>query len=231
MSTLEPITDEAAVLERLQVRRHSCRGFRPEVVDREVVIRLLTMAQHAPSWCNTQPWQVFITEGEGTESLRKKLHGFGTTSPPQPDIPFPARYTGEFDARRKACAWQLYESVGIEYGDRAASREQTFKNFELFGAPHLAVVTSERDQGTYGAVDCGIYVANFLLAAEALGLGAIPQAGIAACAPVLREHLALPDERIVLCGISFGYEDDEHPANGFRTERADIDDVVTWVVA
>ncbi|MEK9641783.1 MAG: nitroreductase, partial [Paracoccaceae bacterium] len=31
-----------------------------------------------------------------------------------------------------------------------------------------------------------------------------------------------------LCAISFGYEDKEHPANQFRTTRAELDEVVAW---
>jgi hypothetical protein len=33
----------------------------------------------------------------------------------------------------------------------------------------------------------------------------------------------------VLCGLSFGWRDENHPANGFRTSRASLDEVVRWV--
>jgi len=48
-------------------------------------------------------------------------------------------------------------------------------------------------------------------------------------AHVLRENLPIPADRLVVCGISFGYEDKAHPANGFRTERAALAEVVTLV--
>jgi nitroreductase len=35
----------------------------------------------------------------------------------------------------------------------------------------------------------------------------------------------------VLVGISFGYPDLEHPANGYRTARAPLSEVVTWADA
>jgi nitroreductase len=149
--------------------------------------------------------------------------------PPAPDIEFPERYEGVAQARRRECAWQLYECVGVQGGDREGSARQTAKNFELFGAPHLAIVTSEGALGTYGAVDCGVYVAHFLLAAQSLGIATIPQAAIASCAPYLRARFALPDDQQVLCGISFGYEDAHHPANAFRTTRAPLEEMVTWV--
>lgn len=216
------------VIEELLDARHSCRGFQDRAVPRDTITRLLTLAQRSPSWCNTQPWQVIITEGEATERLRAASLAFMSENAPCPDIAFPPAYTGVFDQRRKTCGWQLYESVGIQRGDRAASAEQAMKNFAFFGAPHVAIITTERDQGTYGAVDCGVYLGCFLLAAQSLGLGTIPQAALAAVSPVIREQFALPAERQVLYGVSFGYEDEEHPANGFRTERAGLDDVVTW---
>jgi hypothetical protein len=33
----------------------------------------------------------------------------------------------------------------------------------------------------------------------------------------------------VLCAISFGFADTDHPANSFRTQRADLDEFVEWL--
>ena len=50
-------------------------------------------------------------------------------------------------------------------------------------------------------------------------------------ADLVREHFSVPDERDVVCGISFGLADTAHPVNSFRTDRASIDDAVEWVTA
>ena len=47
-------------------------------------------------------------------------------------------------------------------------------------------------------------------------------------APVVRAQLDLPEDRDILCAISFGYADLDHSANKFRTHRAGLDEVVTW---
>ncbi|HEX6389741.1 MAG TPA: nitroreductase family protein, partial [Solirubrobacteraceae bacterium] len=167
------------------------------------------------------------TEGQGTRRLSEAATAFAAANPPTPDVPFPDRYTGVFLERRRECAWQLYECVGVEKGDRAASAVEAMRNYTFFGAPHVAIITTEQDLGTYGAVDCGVYVGCFLLAAQSLGLATIPQAALGAVAPAIRELYELPPERQVLMGISFGYPDTAHPANGFRTRRADLSDVVT----
>ncbi len=129
----------------------------------------------------------------------------------EPDFPMPERYSGVYLERRRASGWQLYEAVGIARGDRESPARQMLKNFELFGAPHTAIITTDAEQGVYGAVDSGLYVGTFLLAAQSLGLGAVPQAALATYAPLVREHFSIPKDRLVLLGISFGYPDLSHP--------------------
>src|SRR5690606_21419224 len=98
---------------------------------------------------------------------------------------------------------------------------QALENFRFFGAPHVAIVTTDAALGVYGALDCGAYVGNFMLAAWSLGVAAIAQAALASHPAPLREHLGIPQDRLIVCGISFGYADPTHPANAFRTTRAD----------
>jgi len=104
----------------------------------------------------------------------------------------------------------------------------TLRNFSLFDAPHVAIITSDRALGTYGAIDCGGYLANLLLAAEALGLGIIAQAALASYSGFVRRHFAIGEDRLVVCGVSFGYADHESPANDFYTTRAPAQETLYW---
>lgn len=97
------------------------------------------------------------------------------------------------------------------------------------GAPHAAIVASDGALGAYGAIDCGACVGNFMLAARALGVATIAQAALGAHAQFTREYFGIPSDRLIVCGISFGFEDAAHPANAFRTTRATIDDAVNRV--
>ncbi len=222
------MTTDYDTLTRLLNDRHSCRGFLPDPVPRETIERILRAAQRVPSWCNAQPWQVIVTSGAETDRFREVLYADATTTTPQPDLEWPRQYVGVYKDRRRTCGLQLYDAVGVMRGDRAASGQQMLENYKFFGAPHVAIVTSDRDLGPYGAMDCGGFVAAFTLAAQALGIATIPQAVVAAFAPTLRDHFGIPEDRLILCAISFGYEDEDHPANNFRTERADLDEVADW---
>jgi nitroreductase len=227
---VNPQTD-FVVLQRLLDARYSCRAFKSQAVPRETIEAWLRTAQRTASWCNTQPWQLVVTSGDGTTGFRDAMlkHIDRDVTQEQPDFPFPEEYRGACLARRRETGAQLYQSVGIARGDRAAVDRQMMENFRLFGAPHVAIITTDGALGVYGAVDTGLYVGTLLIAAQALGLACIAQASIARYPDFVRNHFGLPEDRRVVCAVSFGFADDEHPANGFRTTRAPIDDVVTWV--
>ncbi len=226
-AAVEPTDIEA--LERLYDSRHSCRAFLGAPVERATIARILRLAQRTASWCNAQPWQLVITSGAETERFREALLRESDSPAASTDFPWPKAYEGDYLARRRECGFALYASVGIEKNDRERSRQQARENFRLFGAPHVAIVTTDESLGVYGAIDCGAYVNSFMIAARALGVASIAQAAIASRPQFIREHFALPQNRRLVCGISFGYADESHPANAFRTRRAELDEVVRWV--
>lgn len=222
------MTDALAGLQSLLHSRHSCRGFLPGQVDRDIIKGIVADAGRVPSWCNAQPWQVVITSGDETETFRQVMLTAMEDDAPQGDFDFPKGYTGAHLSRRRTCGFQLYNAVGIPRGDREGYGRQMAENYRLFGAPHVAIITSPDELGTYGAVDCGGFVTAFCLAAQARGVATIPQAALAFYAPTIRRHFDIADDRRILCAISFGYEDTAHPANDFRTEREAVDEVVDW---
>lgn len=235
MSSPTDRANAADTLATLLMKRRSCRAYLPDQIPNATIVRALEIAQRTASWCNVQPWNVTVTSGAATERFRQALtahvegHGWPAAYAPDGDFPFPDRYEGIYNVRRKETAWVYYDAVGIARDDRAASARQTFKNFELFGAPHFLLVTTPRQLGVYGAIDCGAYVGNFMLAAESLGLGAIPQAAIAMASSFVRGHFGIGDDQMVVCGISFGFADRDHPANAFMIGRAPLSENVTFL--
>lgn len=219
------MTEDFEALNRMMQARYSCRAYRPDPVPEEIVEQIIITAGNAPSWCNAQPWKVTVTRGEATQSFREALHSAVVAEPPAPDFAWPTGYSGAYQDRRRTCGFQLYEAVGIARDDKPARQEQSLRNFAFFDAPHVAIISSEAELGPYGAVDCGGFVTAFMLAATAQGVASIAQASVAAYAPVIRAHFDLPETRLIVCAISFGYADVDHKANSFRTERAGLDEV------
>jgi nitroreductase len=218
------------VLETLLGERYSCRAFRPGPVPRATIERILQAAQRTASWCNSQPWQVVIATGEAKERFRKEIYAAVSSGAPEDgDFAFPREYRGVYLERRRESGFQLYNTLGIARGDRAAYAKQALENYNFFGAPHVAVIHTDEALGIYGAIDCGAYVGNFMLAAQALGLSTIAQAALARQSGLIRRHFKLGDDRRVVCGVSFGFPDRDHRINSYRTSRAGLADTVTFV--
>ncbi len=228
-----PSGERIEALESLLAERYSCRAFRPDLVPRSTIERILTAAQRTASWCNSQPWQVIVASDAAARRFSEVIHdaatGTGSAHGAQSDFPFPREYKGVYLDRRRESGFQLYNALGIERGDKDGYRRQTLQNFKLFGAPHVAIISTDEALGVYGAVDCGGYVNNFLLAAQALGVATIPQAALAGFSGVIRQHFGLGDDRRVVCGISFGFAEADHAANSYRTNRATLQDAATFL--
>ena len=223
-------SDRIGVLDELLNERYSVRAFLPKPVPREIIDRVLATAQRTASWCNSQPWQVLIASGEAKERFRKEIYAAAVSGAEEDhDFTPPREYRGVYLERRRESGFQLYNTLGITRGDKAAYAKQAQENYNFFGAPHVAIVHTDEPLGIYGAIDCGAYVGNFMLAAQALGLGTIPQAALARYSGLIRRHFKLADDRRVVCGISFGFADHAHKVNSYRTSRARVADTVTFI--
>ena len=216
------------VLKRLLDTRYSCRAFRAEPVPQETILRILEIAARTASNNNAQPWQIIITSGSATDRFRDAFFHAAQNEPWKSDYPT-AEHLDIYKQRSRACGLALYGSVGIGREDKEKAQAQRLRNFQLFDAPHAAIITSDVRQGPFGVMDCGAYINNFVLAARSLGVDSIAQGAFAQQADFLRGYFGLSDDRVIVNGISFGYEDKEHPVNCFRTGRAPIEEIVTFV--
>ncbi|MBN8979747.1 MAG: nitroreductase [Rhizobiales bacterium] len=217
-------------VEKLLAARYSCRAFKPDEVPRATIERVLSAAQKTASWCNSQPWQVTIFSGEAARKFGDDIYKAASSGAHgEWDFPHPREYKGVYLDRRRESGFQLYNALGIPRGDKAAYQKQMLENFRFFGAPHVAIVTTAEELGVYGAIDCGGYVSNFMLAAQAAGLATVPQAALAGYSDVVRKHLGAGDERKVVCGISFGFADSSHKANSYRTTRASVPEAARFI--
>jgi nitroreductase len=206
-------------LETAIAARHSVRAFLPREVPREVLMRIFEAAQRAPSWCNIQPWRVFIASGERRAELTNRLAAAAQSESPRPDVPFPMDYPEPYGTHRRQCGKALYEAMGVERGDHAGRQAAWLRNFVAFDAPHVAIVGIDRRFDLYAALDVGCWLQSVLLLATSEGLGSCAQASLSVYPDIAREVLAIPEDIKVLFGIGLGYEDPDARANACRTAR------------
>lgn len=209
--------------------RRSVRAFLPREVDRDVLVGIFTRAQAAPSWCNIQPWRVWLASGERRARFIAAMSHAAGTRLPSPDVPFPVEYPEPYRTHRRYCGKALYEAMGVARDDGAARQAAWMRNFVAFDAPHVAIVGIDRRFGLYAALDVGCWLQSVLLLAQSEGLATCAQAALATYPEVAREILDVPEDVAILFGIAIGYEDRDAAANACRTSRDPIEKNVVFV--
>ncbi len=202
--------------------RRSVRGFLPRPVPRDLLEEVLGVAQHAPSNCNVQPWRVYVASGGVVEKLRSALVEAITAGESSVVAAPVDEFFGGYREKQIACAVELYGKMGVERGDRVGRFNASLRNFEFFDAPHVAYVCMAKSFGIGVALDVGMYVQTLMLAMQSRGISSCAQAALRAFPELAAEHLAIPDDEQILCGLSFGYEDPDVPANQTRQPRDPI---------
>ena len=203
--------------------RRSVRGFLPRPVPQGALEEVLGLAQHAPSNCNVQPWRVYIASGDTLEKLRAALVQAVTTGASAVMVTPIDEFRGGYREKQVACAVELYGKMGIARDDRVGRMSASLRNFEFFDAPHVAYICMAKSFGIGVALDVGMYVQTLMLAMQSRGISSCAQAALRAFPEIVGEHLGIPDDEQILCGLSFGYEDPSVPANQTRQPRDPID--------
>lgn len=220
---------DLAALETTWAERRSMRGFRPDPIPRADLARVLGAAQHAPSWCNTQPWRVSVTEPPITAALADEMQAAARSGLPAAEVPFPLDFPAPYKERRVACGVALYQAMGVARDDKAGRYDAWLRNYAFFGAPHVAVVACDRRLGPYAYLDVGVWLGYVLTAAAALGIDTCPMASVAAYPAPLRARLPIGADDVILFGLALGYADPDAPANQCRTSREPLAQTVTFV--
>ena len=209
--------------------RRSVRAFLEQPVTDALMQSVFEAAQQAPSNCNTQPWQVVVASAAAKDRLKARISGDFLQGKMTMDFPYDGKYEGVYKERQYDAAKQLYDVLGITREDKAARGEAFYRNFEFFGAPHVAFVFLPENFGIREAADLGMYAQNLMLSLSAHGLASCPQTALSFFADQIREELGVDGQNKLLFGISFGYEDKSHPANTCRTGRAALNSAVQFV--
>jgi nitroreductase len=216
----------ARSVEEAMLSRRSLRAFRSDPVPRETVERILALASRAPSGTNIQPWHVTVVAGEARARLTQAMYAEfmerGEEAWKREFDYYPSKWREPYLARRRKIGWDLYGLLGIGKGERERTHRQHARNYLFFDAPVGLVITLERDLPVGAWLDTGMFLQNVMLAARAFGLDTCPQAAIASAHPVLRRELAIPEEQVVVCGMSLGYARADAIENTLVTVREPV---------
>jgi nitroreductase len=210
--------------------RRAVRGFTDREVPGEVLQRVLSAAAWAPSASNLQPWHAYVLTGGPLAELKKRAGERLAAGDPwdEPEYEqYPPVLKSPYRERRSAFGEQRYGALGISREDLEARQRAASANWECFGAPAALFCYIDRDLGPAQWSDVGMYLQTVMLLLRAEGLSSCPQMAWSQVRKSVAEAVSPPDELMLFCGMSIGYED---PTVAFvHNARAPLDETVTFI--
>jgi len=209
------------------ISRRSIREFEDELVPDAIVREVVQAAGHAPSSKNTQPWRLFLVQGEALQALKADyLAAFdsGTKMTPMyrysPD-PLPETWM----ARARACGIGIFKHKGIGRDEKAKRTAHDRENFHFFGARQVMFLGTSASSYSYGTfLDCGFVLDNLMLGFDSHGYGSCPQFSAVAYPDILRKHIPGSEDFLFICALPIGRPKVGSYVNQYQPPRISIDE-------
>ena len=211
--------------------RHSIREFKPDPVSQEILSKILETALRAPSWKNTQPWEIHAVVGSKRDRIselmiKEALAG----NEGSPDSPWPTEWTSAIRKQMFQLGLDLYGAAGIDRKDKEARMKFMLNNFKFFDAPVGLFIFTPVPQSFWTGLDIGCLMNNIMLLTREAGLGSIAQGALSAYPDIIRKELNLAEDKRLVCGLSLGYPTKASGVNKFHSARvaAEKNDYASW---
>jgi nitroreductase len=209
--------------------RMSIRDFKADRVSKEIIDKILGAAIHAPSWANTQPWEIFVTTGESLERIRNVyLANYQKQLLPNMELPPPQQWPPALKKRTEEVMAGRMEILGISREDKNGRKVMSAQNYKLYGAPVVFYLCMDRTLTSWSIFDLGALSQSIMLAAQHYGVDSMPAVMLVAYPDVIRTELEIPQELEIVFGIAIGYRNAESPYNQFHSSRRSLEEVVHY---
>lgn len=225
--------------------RRSTRDFLPTPIPPEILDQILADSLTAPSWSNTRPFKVAIARGEIRDrisaeflsrwSVLSKIMRKGLLNKlriiysryglPTSNRRIAKPYPTELKPRAERVGREMYETFGVQRGDREGRDQQWAKNYSFFGAPVELFIFVHKSLSIYAASDAGLMMQNLILSAHAQGLGTCAQGAVGIWEDVVRKEFEISKDYRLLCGIAIGYPSDS-AINNFKANRIEVAELI-----
>jgi nitroreductase len=218
--------------------RMSARAFTAQAVPRPLITELLQVASRAPSGTNTQPWKVYVLQGESRNTLCQDVCAAHDAIRANPELAaqyreeydyYPEKWVSPYIDRRRENGWGLYGLLGIGKADKDKMHLQHQRNYKFFDAPVGLMFTMDKVMGRGSLVDYGMFLQNIMVAARGHGLHTCAQAAWNGFGKIILPHIGAGPDEMLICGMALGYADETEVVNTFKTPRVPVNEFTRWL--
>jgi nitroreductase len=199
-----PLSAPAAILQRRATRKFDAS----KPLDDDLLRRILSLATHAPSSYNLQPWRFLVVR---TEANRKKLRGCAFNQPKITEAPVVVIVLGDKTPHRSRLdliAQRMIDRGVMTLDGAAEFRARLTRSMNALAEPEVWATRSTM-----------LAAATLMIAAESLGVASAPMEGFDPSA--VKHAFGIPDDHVVCCLIALGHAAEIKPFPG----RLGLEDV------
>ncbi|MDO4903639.1 MAG: nitroreductase [Limosilactobacillus sp.] len=206
-------------------KRKSVRMFNGDPVDQDLIVQVVEDAMQAPSWVNSQPWQVYCALEETTAIIKQTYHDNDAKGKkPAPELAVMPRDEWADRPRENMKEWGHEIVHHFTDYDEAHAVMSNASNI-LNATETLLVITVPKKSPEWSLVDAGAFAQTLMLSATNHGLGTLISYNSVRYADDLREILHIPDDERIVVGIEIGYPENDK-INSFKSQRQPLENVL-----
>jgi len=211
--------------------RKVTRGYKPQPVPKELLLKILDQARNCASAENTQPWEFAVIGGEVIEGMKQacqERHLSGAKI--NPEIPFgPGIFPEKFRERVMGRGGPtMLTALKIDPNDKEARSKLWLCGTRFWEAPNGIIIYTERNLPLLSMIDVGGVLTTILLLAHNYGLGCCPSLQMVFWPDIVRKFVNIPESKLIVVGICIGYPDEDDPITTFKSFRLPLEEMVSW---
>lgn len=204
-------------------REHATRKFKDQRVSEKTVRKVIEEAQRTPSLLNSQPWRIYVAEGEVAKAIRKE-HEEKTLANEEPHEEFDSLLKVEWDTFPSKNMATMSET--LDYFLRGETDDFDQAQLKLFNAPVIFFLTIPKQSPAWSIFDLGGFSQTLMLAANNRGLSTMPAHAFVKYPEVIRKYLNIPEDETIGIGIGLGYPNKKATINDYKSKRVPLDEIL-----
>lgn len=204
-------------------REHATRKFTDQRVSEKTVRKVIEEAQRTPSLLNSQPWRIYVAEGEVAKAIRKE-HEEKTLANEEPHEEFDSLLNVEWDTFPSKNMATMSET--LDYFLRGEADDFDQAQLKLFNAPVIVFLTIPKQSPAWSIFDLGGFSQTLMLSANNRGLSTMPAHAFVKYTEVIRKYLDIPEDETIGIGIGLGYPNKKATINDYKSKRVPLDEIL-----